>query len=96
MTPDDVDVSEAVVLYLEHYPGRNDTVFDAHFAENAAAARHVVRRMLEEVMALHPDWSEMSLQDAGDHVEAEMHARHPELSPPALTCLGNYFTFLMR
>lgn len=47
-------------------------------------------------MSIRPDWSHMTLNDAGDFVEAEMRARHPDLSPKALECIGNYYTYLMR
>jgi hypothetical protein len=38
----------------------------------------------------------MSLDDAGDHVQAVMHARHPDLTAEALGSIGNYYTYLMR
>lgn len=52
--------------------------------------------MLDEAMGLRPDWSQMSLKDAGDYVEAEMHSRHPELSARAVECIGSYYTYLMH
>jgi hypothetical protein len=47
-------------------------------------------------MRLEPDWSRLSLNEAGDYVESVMHERHPELTPRALEAIGNYYTFLMR
>ena len=97
MTSDDVDVSEALELHLKHYPGRNDAEFDNYFGiENAATARQLVRSILDEVMMLNPDWSQMTHHDVGDYVVTQMHARHPKLSPAALEAAGNYYTFLVR
>lgn len=93
----EINMSEAVTLYLKHYPGRNDDQFDAFYgAENARAARELVRALLDETMSLRPDWSQMTLDDAGRYVECEMHARHPDLSSRALEAIGNYFTYLVR
>lgn len=95
--PEDIDAGEALVLYLKHYPGKNDDEFDAFYGpEKAQSARELVRRLLEEAMSIKPDWSTMSLNDAGDYVESEMHSRHPSLSPKALESIGNYYTYLMR
>jgi len=55
-----------------------------------------VRRILKEAMQVEPDWNRLSLNEAGDYVESEMHKRHPELSPKALEAIGNYYTYLMR
>lgn len=97
MTDNSFDISEALALYLKHYPGKNDTEFDAHYGVDVApAARAAVRQMLDETMSLQPDWSQMSLNDAGDFVETEMHSRHPNLTSKALECIGNYYTYLMR
>lgn len=92
----DFDMSAAVTLYLKHYPGRNDDEFDAFYGADARAARGLVRALLDETMSLRPDWSQMTLDEAGRYVECEMHARHPDLSPPALESIGNYFTYLVR
>jgi len=92
-----IDASQALTLFLKHYPGSNDAEFDEFFGpDHAPAARALVRRLLDEAMSIRPDWSRMTLNDAGDYVEAEMHARHPDLSPKALECIGNYYTYLMR
>ncbi|MBU8809939.1 hypothetical protein KL953_13715 [Mycolicibacterium goodii] len=97
MDASEIDVSQALALYLKHYPGKNDTEFDDFYgAQVAPAARALVRSLLDEAMSIRPDWSHMTLNDAGDFVEAEMHTRHPELSPKALECIGNYYTYLMR
>jgi hypothetical protein len=97
MADNSFDISEALALYLKHYPGKNDDEFDSHYgADVAPAARTAVRQMLDESMSLRPDWTQMSLNDAGDYVEAEMHSRHPYLTTKALECIGNYYTYLMR
>lgn len=91
-----IDVSGAITLYLEHYPGRNNAEFLARYGNEAPAAEQLVRNLLTEAMAVQPDWAHMSLSDAGDHVQKVMHARHPELSSKALASIGNYYTYLMR
>jgi hypothetical protein len=92
-----IDVSEALTLHLKHYPGRNDAEFLARYgAEQAPVAEQVVRNLLAEAITVQPDWTRMSLDDAGDHVQAVMHARHPELTAEALASIGNYYTYLMR
>lgn len=96
MADEAVDINDAITLHLKHYPGKNDEAFDAHFGSTATSARHSVRSILEEAMQLKPDWNSMSLNEAGDFVESVMHERHPELSPKALECIGNYYTYLMR
>lgn len=97
VTHNDIDVSEALTLYLKHYPGKNDTEFDAFYgAETAPTARELVRALLDEAMSLHPDCSHMTLSDAGDFVETQMYTRHSELSTKALECVGNYYTYLMH
>ncbi|WP_234820472.1 hypothetical protein [Mycolicibacterium goodii] len=90
MTGTNIDVSEALTLYLKHYPGKDDTEFDTFYGtQTAPIARERVRALLDEAISLRPDWSHMTLNDAGDFVEAEMRARHPDLSPKALECIGN-------
>ena len=97
MSGEVIDINDAIVIYLKHYPGKNDAEFDSHFGPNAAAnARSQVRQILDEAMKVKPDWNSMSLNEAGDFVESVMHERHPELSAKSLECIGNYYTYLMR
>ncbi|MUL81561.1 MULTISPECIES: hypothetical protein [unclassified Mycolicibacterium] len=97
MASDEIDINEAITLYLKHYPGRNDAEFASHFGPVAVGvAKDRVRLILDEAMGIKPDWNSMSLNDAGDYVEAVMHDRHPEISGKSLECIGNYFTYLMR
>ena len=97
MTDSEFVLSDAIALYLKNYPGKNDSEFAEVFRpEYAPTAKAAVHEILEETMRIRPDWSHMSLNDAGDYVEEQMHARHPDFSPKALACLGNYFTYLMR
>lgn len=78
MTDDEIDISQAVTLYLKHYPGKNDREFDEFYPpERAGDARAAVQALLREAMSLRPDWSQMSLNEGGDFVEAEM-----SLPPP--------------
>lgn len=92
----EIDASKAITIFLRHYPGKNDAAFDDFYGPLAPHAREVVRTILEEAMRVRPDCTKMSLNDAGDYVEAEMHSRHPNLSAEALECIGNYYTYLMR
>ncbi|AKC37574.1 Uncharacterised protein [Mycolicibacterium phlei] len=97
MPSTDIDASDAIVVYLRRYPGKNDEEFQARFGtDRATAALERVRVVLDEAIKIEPDWNRMSLNDAGDYVEAVMHERHPELSPKALEAIGNYFTYLAR
>ena len=90
------DLSDAVALYLQRYPGKNDEAFNSFYGPASAQAHEQVRRILKEAMQVEPDWNRLSLNEAGDYVESEMHKRHPELSPKALEAIGNYYTYLMR
>jgi hypothetical protein len=92
----DADINDAVTLYLKHYPGDNDVAFDARYGSVATAIRHTVRALLDEAMNIEVDWNSLSLNEAGDFIESVMHKRRPELSATALTCIGNYYTYLVR
>jgi len=97
MTADDnFDLSDAVALYLQRYPGKNDEAFNSFYGPASAHAHEQVRLILKEAMQVEPDWNRLSLNEAGDYVESEMHKRYPELSPKALEAIGNYYTYLMR
>lgn len=88
------DLSEAVVLYLQHYPGRNDAEFQARVT--SPALREDVRAMLDETIRIQVEWGEKSLGEIGDEVRDVMRQRHPDLSDAALHRVGNYFTYLVR
>lgn len=94
MTEPVEDLSEAIVLYLQHYPSRNDLEFQARVA--AQALRDDVRAMLDETMRIRVEWGQKSLSEIGDEVRDVMRERHPELSDAALHRLGNYFTYLVK
>jgi ABC-type uncharacterized transport system permease subunit len=97
MMHSEIDISEAITLYLKHYPGKNEAEFDSHYGtQKALEAKEAVHSILQEAIKLEPDWSRLSLNEAGDYVESIMHNRHPELSRRALECIGNYYTYLMR
>ncbi|MCV7444277.1 hypothetical protein AWB91_16775 [Mycobacterium paraense] len=95
-TNDDVDLSEALVLYLRGYPASNRAEFESRFGPAAAAVTERVRVILDEAMRVEPDWDDMTLNEAGDYVQTVMRERHPGLSPQALEAIGNYYTFQMR
>ncbi|OBJ05317.1 hypothetical protein A5660_16805 [Mycobacterium alsense] len=96
MANDDIDLNHAITLYLRRYPGSNQVEFESHFGSVAPAAKDQVRAILNEAMKVEPDWNRMTLNEAGDYVEAVMHQRHPSLTPQALEAIGNYYTFQMR
>ena len=97
MVGPDIDVSDAIIVYLRRYPGKNDAEFQTRFgADGAKAAMEQVRLILGEAIKIQPDWNRMSLNDAGDYVETVMRERHPNLSRGALEAIGNYFTYLVR
>ncbi len=88
------DLSGAIVLWLEHYPGRNDAEFQARVT--SPALRDEVRAMLDETMRIRIEWGQKSLAEIGDEVRDVMRRRHPELSVAAVHRLGNYFTYLVK
>ena len=94
MTDQHLDISEAIVVFLKNYPGKNEEEFEARFGTEAA--REAVRSVLEETSRIRIDWGDKSLVDIGDEVEKVMHERHPELSAAALEKLSNYFTYLVK
>jgi hypothetical protein len=94
MTDQHVDISDALVVFLENYPGKNDDEFEARFGTTDARER--VREILDETSRIRIEWGTKSLIEIGDEVEKIMHERHPGLSPAALEKLSNYFTYLVR
>ncbi|WP_245604791.1 hypothetical protein [Mycobacterium genavense] len=89
-------MSDAIVLYLKRYPGKNQEKFDSYYESASGTVRERVRAVLDEAMQIEPDWDRLSLNEVGDYVESVMHDRHPELTSNALEAIGNYYTFLMR
>jgi hypothetical protein len=81
---------------LKHYPGKNDSEFDLQYGVEASRVRASVHSFLQEAMKVDPDWSHLTLNEAGDFVQAVMHDRHPGLSIGALESIGNYFTYQVR
>lgn len=85
------------MLCLKHYSGRHEAEFDAFYgAADAPHARALVRSILDAAMKLEPGWNRMSIDAAGDFVEADVSARHPELSAEALKSICNFCTYLGR
>lgn len=81
MSGDEIDINEAITLYLKHYPGKNTHAFASYFGPALTlAAEDRVRSILDEAMSIKHDWSSMSLNEAGDYVESVMRDRHPELA----------------
>ena len=88
------DLSAAVVLFLQRYPGSNAEEFTSEV--RSGATREAVRSIVDETMRIRIEWGHKSLSEIGDEVVAVMRQRHPELSSAALEKLGNYFTYLVR
>jgi hypothetical protein len=94
MTDQHPDINDAIVVFLENYPGNNHEEFEARFG--TTDARQHVRAILDETSRIRIEWGTKSLIEIGDEVEQLMHERRPELSPAALEKLSNYFTYLVR
>jgi hypothetical protein len=94
---ENIDISQAIVLYLKNYPGKNDEAFDSSFGpELAPVVRTKVRSILDEAMKVDVDWNGKSLIEGGEFVKSVMADKHHELSPQALASIGHYYTYLMR
>ncbi|WP_292991401.1 hypothetical protein [Mycobacterium sp.] len=93
---EDFDLSEAIELYLKRYPGSNQEEFVKYYGQASSDALAQVKELLREAMQIEPDWSRLSLNEAGDFVESTLRDRHPALTAKALESVGNYYTFLMR
>ena len=93
---DNLNLSDAVALYLKRYPGQNDDEFNARYGSESEAIEAEVKQLLREATQIELDWDRLSLNEAGDYVESVIHERHPELTAAALEAIGNYFTFTMR
>lgn len=94
MMGDGDDLSEAVVVFLRRYPGRNDEEFDARFP--AESVRDAVQALLDETTRIRIEWGDKNLIEIGADVEEVLAERHPELSGPARRKLRNYFTYQVR
>jgi hypothetical protein len=94
---ENIDISQAINLYLKHYPGKNDEAFDSFFGPALAhVARAKVRSILDEAMKVDVDWTGRTLIEGGQFVKSVMADAHPELSQQALASIGHYYTYLMR
>lgn len=89
-----MDLSEAIVLFLQNQPSRNEEGFEARFG--TGAAREAVQAILDETVRIPIDWAGTSLVDIGAEIRTVMRERHPELSEAALGKLANYVTYLLR
>lgn len=94
MTDQNKDLSEAIVVHLTNYPGKNEAAFEARYG--STGIREQVRAMLDETISTRIDWAGMSLSEIGDELERVMRERHPELSDAAISKLGNYYTYQVK
>lgn len=89
------DLSEAIVLFLKHYPGKNDDEFRSRVTD--PALQDAVRAILDETMTIQVDWDvKATLPEIGDEVRDVVRQRHPDLADAAVDKLGNYFTYLVK
>jgi hypothetical protein len=88
------DLSDAVVVFLQHYPSSNLEAFTARFPQPDTQTH--VQSLLHEAIQVPEHATTLSLQQIGAQVRTVMRERHPELSDEALHRLGNYVTYLMR
>ena len=89
-----VGLNDAIVLFLKHFPGKNDDEFLAVVEDEAI--RGAVRSILDETQSIRIEWGQKTLTELGREAREVMHQRHPELSDAALESLGNYFTYLVK
>lgn len=89
------DLSEAIVLFLKRYPGKNDDEFRSRVTD--PALQEAVRSILDETMTIQVDWDvHTTLPEIGAEVRDVVRSRHPDLSDAAVNKLGNYFTYLVK
>lgn len=93
--------SAAVVCFLGYgrttHPDEDSTrLVDEFGAETASKLELDVRRLLDELNNLKPDWTAHSLVTAGAWAKEEMHRGHPELDQAALEALEWAFTWWWR
>jgi hypothetical protein len=89
-----VTVSDAIVLYLKRFPGKNTEEFlaEVHDERTREAALAVIGEAHQVPMV----WGTKTLIEIGQEHRAMMRQRHPELSDAAIDNLGNYFTYLVK
>jgi hypothetical protein len=89
------DLSEAILLFLKRYPGKNDDEFRVRVTD--PALQDAVRAILDETMTIQVDWDvHTALPEVGDEVRDVVRQRHPDLSDAAVDKLANYFTYLVK
>ncbi|WP_206447162.1 hypothetical protein [Agrococcus sp. KRD186] len=89
-----MDISEAILLKLKHYPGPNEADFQSKHPSEAAQA--AVRAILDEAMRIQIESGSKTLIEIGDEVSGVMGERHQGLLADALDELANYFTYLVK
>lgn len=95
------DLSTAIVLFLGFGSASSPRKDSARLVQEFGAAQGAlyetqVLSVIDEVGDIAVDWSQHSLQSAGEMVRAEMQRRHPDLSDEALRALAWKFTFDWR
>ncbi len=88
------DLSEAIVVFLKRYPGKNEGEFTSRVASQGL--RDAVQSILDETMKTQVDWGDKTLVEIGDEVRGVMRRLHPDLSDAAVHKLGSYFTYLVK
>ena len=91
-------LSDAVTLFLGFgsaaSPRRDrDRLVQEFGPSRAASLEAQVASLLDEVGKIQVDWSNHSLESAGEMVRTDMQARHPDLSDAVLSSIGMEFHF---
>lgn len=91
-------LSRAIVIFLGHgvtsYPDHKHVrITDEFGAELASQLEPKVRRILNDLNNLKPDWSIHSFDSACIWAREEMHRSHPELDQLALNALEWTFSW---
>jgi len=94
-------LSLAVTAFLgygsaNHPMEQPERLLDVFDSKQAHELEVEVRALLDELNKLQPDWSSLSLAEAGTWASNEMHRRHPELNQDALKALKWAFTWWWR
>lgn len=96
----DERLSQAIIEYLAKgrspFPKTDEDAVIAFAGDDAADMLARVRRVVDEMMATEVDWSSNTLSEGGRQAQAQIAARHPELSDDALAALYWMFTYNWR
>lgn len=98
MSQPSYDVSKGVVIFtgygVESHPGEYiDRVINVFGKQESERVLKEIEQILEDMNQLNPDWSLLSLSDAGIWAKGKIRDRYPYLSVEALNALEWTFTW---